>query len=206
MREILLSELPENLQSLLRQVLHWGIKNAHELPVMFPPISENGFAPTYPQALHAIEIMEKTLSENKICFGLAINIADLLNFTAWTIENWIAGSDAPSQELSYEEASFKMGIVVTPLTVSTLLKLARDICAYSELYRTCPVSDTLDDKNFPKFMAAFNKALTSNSSAKTFNYGQNNIGIVIADTLYDFNPTHSFITGLYVAANRFMSR
>jgi hypothetical protein len=205
MQEIPLDTLPEKLQNLLVQVLHWGIKNAHELPVMFTPISEDSFAPTYPQALHAIEIMEKTLSENKICFGLAPNIADLLNFSAWTIENWIAGSDAPSQELIYEEAAFKTGIMVTPLTVITLRQLARTICAYSELYRTCPVSDSVDDKNFPKFMAAFNKALTSSSSAKTFDYGQNNIGIVIADTLYDFSPAHSFITGLYVSANRVMN-
>lgn len=205
MSEILLEELPEKLQSLLTQVLHWGIKNAHELPVMFPPISDDSFVPTYPQALHAIEIMEKTLSENKICFGLTANIADLVNFAAWTIENWIEGSDAPSQELAYEEASFKTGILVTPITVPTLRKLARDICAYSELYRTCVVSDAVDDKNFPKFMTAFNKALVNSGSAKAVNYGQNNIGIVIADTLYDFAPAHSFITGLYMSANRFMN-
>ena len=54
-------------------------------------------------------------------------------------------------------------------------------------------------------MAAFNKALVNSGSAKAVNYGQNNIGIVIADTLYDFAPAHSFITGLYMSANRFMN-
>ena len=204
MQEILLSDLPKDLRKLLQQILYWGVRNAYELPVMFQPISDDSFEPTYAQALHAIEIMEKTLLEDKIYYGLAPNIADLINFTAWTIENWLADSDAPSPELAFEEVSFKTGISVTPTTVLKMKKLAHRLCAYSELYRTCTVTDSLDDQNFPKFMEAFNEALTKAGSNKVLDYGQNNIGIVIADTLYEFTPNHSFITGLYASTHRFM--
>lgn len=201
-----INTLPISTQELLMQALNWGITNAYEKPIMFPPLTDESITPTYAQALYSIEIIQQVLQTGIIYSDMKDFIASLLNFLAWDIETWLEGRDsAQSEKEAAEEYSFKFGINITPVTLIKLKSLARILSPQSEIYSSVYIVDGITDKNFPKFIEAFYDTILKSNLEKQINYGQYNIGIVIDGMLYDFPTSHPFITSLYTLSRRFIS-
>lgn len=175
------SKFEEDIQRLMVQALESALSRLVYLPGMFAPYARR--EPTNIELAHAKQIIETTLRDHVIWQGTEPFIAELFKVIAQDIMYFV--DTIENKEAAYKQYKDLFGIDVNFGTTTILLSLAR------HLDFTCFIDGEVQN-NTIDCSKAVNHAIYA-SDADEFDFGQNDVFIIVGGVAYSFKSKHKFV-------------